>query len=145
MPEVFKKDQIIRFAHCYPAGIVYHPNFYVMFNGLLEDLFREGLDLPWENMSTAEVIIPVVNIKTDFFKPFHIGDVGQMCLWISHLGNSSITVQIEFYKGKDLHVKCEETMVCVDPDSRRSAPIPDQLREKMQKFYFEGQTTFPLN
>ena len=143
MPKIFKKDQIIRFAHCDPAGIVYHPNFYVMFNGLLEDLFREGLDLPWENMSSAEVVIPVVNIKTDFFKPFHIGDIGQMNLWISHLGRSSITVQIEFYKGEDLHVKCEETMVCVDPVTRQSTPIPEKIRDRMLQYYFEGQLTMP--
>ena len=144
MPEIFKKDQIIRFAHCDPAGIVYHPNFYVMFNGLLEDLFREGLGLAWEKHSLKEIVIPVVNIKTDFFKPFHIGDVGEMNMWISRLGKSSITVQIEFYKGDALHVKCEETMVCVNPDTGLSTPIPDTLRERMQKYYFEGQTQMPL-
>ena len=94
-------------------------------------------------MSSAEVVIPVVNIKTDFFKPFHIGDIGQMNLWISHLGRSSITVQIEFYKGEDLHVKCEETMVCVDPVTRQSTPIPEKIRDRMLQYYFEGQLTMP--
>ena len=37
MGKVFKKSCMIRFAHCDPAGIVFHPNFFVLFNGLTED------------------------------------------------------------------------------------------------------------
>ncbi len=139
MAEIFKKDCLVRFAHCDPAGIVFHPNFYVMFNGLIEDLFREGLGMPWENMNTAEVLIPVVNIKTDFIKPFRVGDVGQMRLWVSHLGKSSITFQIEFFKGEDLHVKCEETMVCIDLVTRRSTPIPEMMREGLERYLVEAE------
>ena len=47
MGKVFKKSCMIRFAHCDPAGIVFHPNFFVLFNGLTEDWFREGMQEPW--------------------------------------------------------------------------------------------------
>ncbi|HIU83899.1 MAG TPA: acyl-CoA thioesterase [Candidatus Aphodousia gallistercoris] len=137
MPEIFVKPCLIRFAHCDPAGIVFHPNFYVMFNGLVEDWFREGLGLPWENMSQAEVLIPVVSIHSDFMKPFHIGDKGEMRLWLSHIGTSSFTVRIEFYKGQELHVTTTETMVCIDPDNRKSTPIPAALRQKMLPYLKE--------
>ena len=99
MGAVFKKSCMIRFAHCDPAGIVFHPNFFVLFNGLTEDWFREGMQLPWERMSELGVLIPVVSVHSDFFKPFTIGDQGEMRLWVSHIGNSSFTVEIEFYKG----------------------------------------------
>ena len=96
MGKVFKKECMIRFAHCDPAGIVFHPNFFVLFNGLTEDWFREGMGFPWEKMPSHDVLIPVVSIQSDFFKPFHIGDQGEMRLWVSHIGNSSFTVEIEF-------------------------------------------------
>ncbi|HIU73399.1 MAG TPA: acyl-CoA thioesterase [Candidatus Aphodousia faecipullorum] len=141
MSRIFIKPCMIRFAHCDPAGIVFHPNFYVMFNGLVEDWFREGLNLPWENMSKANVLIPVVSIKSDFMKPFHIGDQGEMRLWVSHIGNSSFTVEIEFYKGTDLHVTCSETMVCIDPQTRRSTPIPTELRARMQDYHVTSSSS----
>ena len=138
MGNVFKKECMIRFAHCDPAGIVFHPNFFVLFNGLTEDWFREGMGFPWEKMPSHDVLIPVVSIQSDFFKPFHIGDQGEMRLWVSHIGNSSFTVEIEFYKGEELHVKCREVMVCIDSKNRRSTPIPQDLREKMKEFLPEA-------
>ena len=138
MGKVFKKECMIRFAHCDPAGIVFHPNFFVLFNGLTEDWFREGMGFPWEKMPSHDVLIPVVSIQSDFFKPFHIGDQGEMRLWVSHIGNSSFTVEIEFYKGEELHVKCREVMVCIDSKNRRSTPIPQDLRGKMKEFLPEA-------
>ena len=138
MGKVFKKECMIRFAHCDPAGIVFHPNFFVLFNGLTEDWFREGMGFPWEKMPSHDVLSPVVSIQSDFFKPFHIGDQGEMRLWVSHIGNSSFTVEIEFYKGEELHVKCREVMVCIDSKNRRSTPIPQDLREKMKEFLPEA-------
>ena len=138
MGKVFKKECMIRFAHCDPAGIVFHPNFFVLFNGLTEDWFREGMGFPWEKMPSHDVLIPVVSIQSDFFKPFHIGDQGEMRLWVSHIGNSSFTVEIEFYKGEEIHVKCREVMVCIDSKNRRSTPIPQDLREKMKEFLPEA-------
>lgn len=138
MGKVFKKECMIRFAHCDPAGIVFHPNFFVLFNGLTEDWFREGMGFPWEKMPSHDVLIPVVSIQSDFFKPFHIGDQGEMRLWVSHIGNSSFTVEIEFYKGEELHVKCREVMVCIDSKNRRSTPIPQDLRKKMKEFLPEA-------
>ena len=138
MGAVFKKSCMIRFAHCDPAGIVFHPNFFVLFNGLTEDWFREGMQLPWERMSELGVLIPVVSVHSDFFKPFTIGDQGEMRLWVSHIGNSSFTVEIEFYKGEALHVQCREVMVCIDPVSRKSTPIPEKLRERMTPFLTEA-------
>ena len=138
MGAVCKKSCMIRFAHCDPAGSVFHPNFFVLFNGLTEDWFREGMQLPWERMSELGVLIPVVSVHSDFFKPFTIGDQGEMRLWVSHIGNSSFTVEIEFYKGEALHVKCREVMVCIDPVSRKSTPIPEKLRERMTPFLTEA-------
>ena len=138
MGKVFKKECMIRFAHCDPAGIVFHPNFFVLFNGLTEDWFREGMGFPWEKMPSHDVLIPVVSIQSDFFKPFHIGDQGEMRLWVSHIGNSSFTVEIEFYKGEELHVKCREVMVCIDSKNRRSTPIPQEKKKKMKEFLPEA-------
>ncbi len=33
-PAVFSRERLIRFSDCDPAGIVFYPQYFVMFNGL---------------------------------------------------------------------------------------------------------------
>ena len=39
----FTRSVPIRFSHCDPAGIVYFPHYFNMFNGLIEDWYTEEL------------------------------------------------------------------------------------------------------
>ena len=39
----FTRTVSIRFSHCDPAGIVYFPHYFDMFNGLIEDWYTEQL------------------------------------------------------------------------------------------------------
>ncbi|HEY1393321.1 MAG TPA: acyl-CoA thioesterase, partial [Methylibium sp.] len=38
---VFWRERQIRFSDCDPAGIVFYPQYFVMFNGLVEDWVGE--------------------------------------------------------------------------------------------------------
>ena len=40
----------IRFAHCDPAGIIFFPQYLVLFNGLVEDWFNQALGLSYADM-----------------------------------------------------------------------------------------------
>jgi 4-hydroxybenzoyl-CoA thioesterase len=39
----FTRSVPVRFSHCDPAGIVYFPHYFDMFNGLIEDWYGEEL------------------------------------------------------------------------------------------------------
>ena len=39
----FTRSIPIRFSHCDPAGIVYFPHYFNMFNGLIEDWYAQEL------------------------------------------------------------------------------------------------------
>ena len=43
MSAPFETDKLIRFHHCDPAGIVFYPQYFVLFNELVEDWFNAGL------------------------------------------------------------------------------------------------------
>ena len=43
--DTFYSDMLVRFSHCDPAGIVFYPQYFIMFNGLVEDWFNQGLGL----------------------------------------------------------------------------------------------------
>ena len=39
----FTRSVPVRFSHCDPAGIVYFPHYFDMFNGLIEDWYTQEL------------------------------------------------------------------------------------------------------
>jgi hypothetical protein len=46
----FTRTVPIRFSHCDPAGIVYFPHYFDMFNGLIEDWYTEQLDVNYAKL-----------------------------------------------------------------------------------------------
>ena len=52
-PCIFEREQLIRFSHCDPAAIVFFPQYFVMFNGLVEDWFDDGLGLGYASVVVA--------------------------------------------------------------------------------------------
>jgi len=39
----FESQKLVRFQHCDPAGIVFYPQYFVLFHELIEDWFNDGL------------------------------------------------------------------------------------------------------
>ena len=46
----FTRTVPIRFSHCDPAGIVYFPHYFDMFNGLIEDWYTEQLGVDYAKL-----------------------------------------------------------------------------------------------
>ena len=66
----FTRTVPIRFSHCDPAGIVYFPHYFDMFNGLVEDWYTEQLGVNYANLILGDQHgFPYVHIETDFKLP----------------------------------------------------------------------------
>jgi 4-hydroxybenzoyl-CoA thioesterase len=48
-PSPFECDKLIRFHHCDPAGIVFYPQYFVLFNELVAE--RTGSTRAWASIS----------------------------------------------------------------------------------------------
>ena len=73
-PGAFTRTVAIRFSHCDPAGIVYFPNYFDMFNGLIEDWYTEQLGVDYSKLILNEHFgFPFVHIETDFKIPSRMG------------------------------------------------------------------------
>ena len=46
----FRRERLIRFSDCDPAGIVFYPQYFVMFNGLVEDWVNDGLGIGYRQL-----------------------------------------------------------------------------------------------
>jgi 4-hydroxybenzoyl-CoA thioesterase len=47
----FTRSVPVRFSHCDPAGIVYFPHYFDMFNGLIEDWYTQELGYDYAELS----------------------------------------------------------------------------------------------
>jgi 4-hydroxybenzoyl-CoA thioesterase len=135
MNQVFVHEQIIRFAHCDPAGIVYFPRFFDLAHTVMEDWFANGVGYSMPEMILRQRIgTPTVTIHCDFAKALRMGDVLRFELRVTRIGRSS--VQLDYrgtFQGEE-HLHIVQTIAFVDLDAMRSIPIPEHARERIESF-----------
>lgn len=131
----FYAEQLVRFSHCDPAGIVFFPQYFIMFNGLVEDWFNQGLGVDYANYITERRLgFPVVNLQCNFVSPSKIGEKITLGLKLEHLGKSSLKLEVTCsYKGAE-RVKAIMVLVAMDLDQGKSVPVPEDLRLLMSAF-----------
>jgi 4-hydroxybenzoyl-CoA thioesterase len=134
----FTRERLIRFSHCDPAGIVYFVNFFDMVGGVVEDWFREVVELPFQEMHLKRRVgFPIVNTGCEFYKPTQLGDTLSLELWIARLGRSSIEFMVKgSVQGED-KFRARHKVALVSLDSWRALPIPQDMRAKMQPYIKE--------
>ena len=83
----FQSDKLIRFHHCDPAGIVFYPQYFVLFHELVEDWFNRGLGIDYADFISKERRgLPTAHIDCDFRAPSKIGETVQMRLAVKRIG-----------------------------------------------------------
>src|SRR4029453_5903217 len=89
----FERRRRILFGQCDPAGIVFYPEYLVMFNGLVEDWITEALGIPYaELIGTRRVGLPTVSLTCEFPAVTRMGEEVTLGLEIEAIGNRSITL-----------------------------------------------------
>ena len=134
MAEVFARDKRVRFHHCDPAGIVFYPQYFVLFHELMEDWFTEGLGEDYAALVLAGRGFPAVRVDCEFLAPNPLGDVITFELTVARLGQSSITLRLV---GKARGVECvRATVVAVHSalDPLKASAIPARLRAAIERF-----------
>ncbi|MFA7430710.1 MAG: thioesterase family protein [Rhodospirillaceae bacterium] len=131
----FVRRKLVRFHHCDPAGVVFYPQYFVMFNELIEDWFGEPLDLPHDILAgTLRLGTPTAHIECKFMEPSRVGEVLDFVLAVTSIGKSSINIAISVSQDFTERLISRQTLVLVSLDTMKAVPIPDDLREKLEKF-----------
>ena len=134
----FTRTVPIRFSHCDPAGIVYFPHYFDMFNGLIEDWYTEQLGVDY-----AELILndrhgfPFVHIETDFKLPSRMGEHLDLTLLVERVGRSSLSVVIVGHLAGIERLRARLVTALVSLTTHRSIEIPDALRGKFEAYVTE--------
>ena len=130
-PALFSRERLIRFSDCDPAGIVFYPQYFIMFNGLVEDWFNEGLGVSYQELVIGRRIgLPAVHLEADFRAISAMGEQVVLSLDVERMGGRSLTVQVRC-TGRDDHVlrmHAQIVMVTTLLDKRHSIDIPPDVR-----------------
>lgn len=132
----FEKHEQIRFAHCDPAGIVFYPQYFVLFNGLVEDWVTQGLGIRYaELIGARRTGMPTVSLQTDFRAISRFGDEVRLGLEVEALGGRSLTLVLDCHGAEGgLRVQSRHVIVTTHLDTHRAVDIPDDLRRAIRTF-----------
>ena len=126
----FRREHRIRFSECDPAGIVFYPMYFVMFNDLLEAWVDSLLPIGFSGyVLDRRWGMPTVRLEADFKSVSRMGDDVVMTLEVVNLGNRSISLALRCEgAGGDLRMAVKQTLVTTSLATHEAIPIPEELR-----------------
>ena len=129
---MFERNELIRFQHCDPAGLVFYPRYIEMINASIEDWFAAVVGISFAQIHiTYNVAIPVVSISVDFRTPSRLGEVVTFSVSLVHLGTSSATLDVSARYDQDPRLAAKLTLVFISKDDMRPRPWPNDFRTGM--------------
>lgn len=128
---VFRVPRRIRFSDCDPAGIVFYPQYFVMFNGLLEDWVDGPLGIGFaELVARRRIGLPTVRLEADFRAVSRFGDDVALSLEVERLGGKSLTLSLRCCAAGDgeLRMAMRQVVVATSLETHAAIALPDDLR-----------------
>lgn len=132
----FTRERLIRFSDCDPAGIVFYPQYFVMFNGLVEDWVDEGLGIGFRKLVIErQTGLPTVRLEADFRAVSKMGDRVELALSVERLGSRSITLNSRCTSRDDgeLRMQMRQVLVCTSLQTHQAIELPADMREAIER------------
>jgi 4-hydroxybenzoyl-CoA thioesterase len=125
----------IRFTHCDPAGIVFYPRYFEMFNDLVEDWCRDVLHYSFPDIIGRGWGLPTVRLEVDFVAASRFGEVLTSTLKVRRVGKTSIGLEIVLAgQQQDARVRANVVLVLTDRGAGKAIPLPDDMRTRLVEF-----------
>lgn len=133
----YVRNTRIEWGDCDPAGIVFFPRYFAMFDSCTTGLFSQAL-----GMSKYDFIkhfafagYPMVDTRARFLKPTRFGDDVTIETTVTEFRRSSFDVRHQLSHKGELAVECFDTRVWAerdpnDPEKIRAKPIPPEVIAK---------------
>ena len=134
---VYRRQLTIEWGHCDPAGIVFNPRFFEMFDASTWMLFETALGVKQQELRATYGIIGIalVDARANFMKPAKFGDVIEIASRIKEFRRSSFEVEHRISIAGEITVEGGETRVWAvrnktDADKITTATIPAEVIAK---------------
>ena len=131
----FTRSVSVRFSHCDPAGIVYFPHYFDIFNGFIEDWYGEELGYNYaELVMGSKFGFPFVHLDCDFKIPSRMGDVIDLTLLVERIGRSSLSIAIICHLDGLERLRAHMVTSMMSLETRKPVPLPQALRDKIEAY-----------
>ena len=131
----------IEWGDCDPAGIVFYPRYFAMFDASTSYLFEAAGWKKSDLLREFEIVgYPMVDTRAKFILPSSFGDDIVIETRIAAFRNSSFDVEHRAFKpgprGEELAIEASETRVWAgrhpeDPQRLKSRGIPEIVRRRL--------------
>jgi 4-hydroxybenzoyl-CoA thioesterase len=129
----------IVWGDCDPAGIVFYPRYFEMFDTSTTALFERALGMTkYQFLKVYDSVgYPMVDTRARFLLPTRYGDDVVIETIITEIKRSSFAVTHRLMKDGALAVEGFETRVWVgrdpaDPDKIKAKALPDEMVKKLK-------------
>jgi 4-hydroxybenzoyl-CoA thioesterase len=122
---IYRRQLTIEWGQCDPAGIVFNPRFFEMFDASTWLLFEAVLGVKSQNLAATYGIIGIalVDARANFLKPARFGDAIEIASRVSEFRRSSFDVEHRLSVNGELAVEGQETRVWAVRDKANSEKI----------------------
>ncbi len=134
---IHRRQLTVEWGQCDPAGIVFNPRFFEMFDVSTWQLIQALLGVPQQDFPAAYNVVgaPLVDARANFLKPARFGDTIEIASRISEVRRTSFDIEHRILIGGALAVDGGETRVwamrdAADPDRIRAVAIPAAVVER---------------
>ena len=126
----------IRFQDTDAAGVIFFPNQFCFYQEAFEAFLENiGYDLATVTRKNKHHL-PVIYAEADYSAPLRLGDTIEIQLKVTHVGNSSLTFQVDILKqGRIRAGRVKVVHVSVDARTRKKTSLPPSLRKKMTRLH----------
>ena len=128
------RDVTIEWGDCDPAGIVFYPRYFAMFNECTGALFAAATGMGKRAMLRHYGVIgyPMVDTGAKFYVPSRFGDVVRIESTVLAVRGSSFDIGHKVFRGETLALEGTETRVWAaqhpdDPERIKAVKLPDDL------------------
>lgn len=129
----FTKPYKIHFSECDPAGIVFYPQYFVMFNNLLERWVDALIPQGFAGYILEQRFgLPTVHLEADFKAISRMGDDVILELSVERIGRKSLTLcQRCTSVDGELRMQVTQTYVTTSLVTHQAIPIPEALYQAL--------------
>ena len=135
----YTRNTRIEWGDCDPAGIVFYPRYFAMFDSCTTALFSLALGMSKYQFTRHYEFAgyPMVDTKARFLKPTKFGDDVVVETTVTAFRRSSFDVRHRLSLDGELAVECLDTRVWaerdpVNPEKIRAKPVPAEVIAKFK-------------
>jgi acyl-CoA thioester hydrolase len=133
-PFTFNHRLRVRWAEVDRQDVVFNANYFLYFDVAVSEYWHAiGLDYPHE-LVTSGTDLFAVKASAEFHGAATYDDWLDIHMRCARLGRSSMQLLIDIYRGDEHLTSGELVYVNVDIKTKKSAALPESLRERIQRY-----------